>query len=311
MNILKDYLYHPISVIGLTLLRATNWLFAIIFIVFGLALLVTPLKAGIIFIVAGILISPPSSETTHINVAASTKMIIVLLALVTAIASLNYETVEQRLLVGLLIQNAWIDFDNEKQASQLQAYFDREEMKNRKKAYLAMRYELLAQLQSLYDNGHYQGVIIQGTPYVKFDSQIERWVNAAKKIKLQQDLERALKRVPQLMEAAQYAKAYRLAASLDAPELQELVAKAKQALDKEIANLRALYRNGSYDEIINTELSHLESDCRVRRLVNDAKKAKVLQKFTQLMEARQYEKAIEFASQSEFAEEFQILIKKA
>ncbi|MEN8216563.1 MAG: DUF2511 domain-containing protein, partial [Pseudomonadota bacterium] len=32
---------------------------------------------------------------------------------------------------------------------------------------------------------------------------------------------------------------------------------------------------------------------------------------TQLMEARQYEKAIEFASQSEFAEEFQILIKKA
>ncbi|OAD19757.1 hypothetical protein THIOM_004593 [Candidatus Thiomargarita nelsonii] len=186
-------------------------------------------------------------------------------------------------------------------------------MKNRKKTFLAMREERLAELQTLYDNGHYQSVVIQGMPYVKFDNQIAQWVESAKKRLKQKRIERALNIVPQLMKAGQYGKAYQLASSLDASELQALVAESKQALDKEIANLRALYMKGHYDTLINTELSHIESDCRVKRLVNEAKKAKELRKLYQLMKKKQYEKSLAFVKQSEYAldADFQILIKKA
>ncbi|OAD19754.1 conserved hypothetical protein, membrane, partial [Candidatus Thiomargarita nelsonii] len=144
MNILKDLIHqlknvlHTIHRIGLivlkTLFRVMNWIFAICFITLGLTLLVTPLKVGMIFIIVGILISPHMIDfikyKVNVKVAASTQLIIALLGIVTVIVSLNYE---QRLLVGLLIQNAWIEYDNENQADQFQVYLEREEMKNRKK----------------------------------------------------------------------------------------------------------------------------------------------------------------------------------
>jgi len=70
---------------------------------------------------------------------------------------------------------------------------------------------------------------------------------------------------------------------------------------------------GKYDKLITTELSHIESDCRVKRLVNEAKKAKELRKLYQLMKKKQYEKSLAFVKQSEYAldADFQILIKKA
>ncbi|KHD06648.1 hypothetical protein PN36_29830 [Candidatus Thiomargarita nelsonii] len=316
MNILKDLFLllknvHRIGLIVLkTLFRMMNWIFTICFIIFGLVLLVTPLNAGILLIIVGILISPPSidfiEDKFNMTVAPSSQMIVALLSIVTIIVSY-----EQPLLVGLLIQNAWIESEN--QAEQFQGYIERAEMKKRKKAFLAMREERLAELQTLYDNGQDQSLIIQGMPYVQFDNQIAQWVESAKKRLKQERTEMALNIVPELIKAEQYGKAYQLASSLNTPELQTLVAESKQALDKEIANLRALYMKGNYDALINTELSHIESDCRVNRLVNDAKKAKDLQKINQLMKAHQYEKTIAFIEQSEHAHhpDFQKLIKKA
>jgi len=315
MKILKELLSN-VHRIGLrvlkTLFRMMNWIFTICFIIFGLVLLVTPLNAGIILIIVGLLISPPSidfiEDKFDVTVAPSSQMIVALLSIVTVIVSLNYE---QRLLVGLLIQNAWIESEN--QGEQFQGYIERAEMKKRKKTFLAMREERVAELQTLYDNGQDQSLIIQGMPYVKFNNQIAQWVESAKKRVKNERTEMALNIVPELIKAEQYGQAYQLASSLNAPELQALVAESKQALDKEIANLRALYMKGNYDALINTELSHIESDCRVNRLVNDAKKAKVLQKINQLMKAHQYEKTIAFVEQSEYAHhpDFQRLIKKA
>ncbi len=315
MNILKALLSN-VHRIGLrvlkTLFRMMNWIFTIGFIIFGLVLLVTPLNAGIIFIIVGIVISPHFidfiEDKFNVTVAASSQMIIALLGIVTAIVSFNYE---DPLLVGLLIQNAWIESEN--QGDQFQAYIERAEMKKKKKTFLAMREERLAELQTLYDNGQDQSLIIQGMPYVKFDNQIAQWVENAKKRLKKERIKRALNIVPELIKAEQYGEAYQLASSLNAPELQALVAESKQALDKEVANLRALYMKGNYDALINTELSHIETDCRVKRLVNDAKKAKALQKINQLMKAHQYEKTIAFVKQSEYAHhpDFQKLIKKA
>jgi len=287
-----------------------NWIFTISFIIAGLALLVTPLKAAIILIIAGILISPHIIDLIeykfNIRVETSTQLIIALLGIVTVILSLNYE---QRLLVGLLIQNTWID----NQTDQFQTYLEREKIQTKKIRFIAMREELLTELQTLHDNGHDQSLIIQGMPYIKFDNQIAEWVKSAKKRLKQKRIEMALKTVPQLMKAGEYGKAYQMASSLNAPGLQTLVAESKQALDKEIAKLRALYTKGDYDALLNTKLSHIKSDCRAHRLVNDAKKAKLLIKIYQLMKQEQYEQSIAFAKQSEFAPdaELQILIKKA
>lgn len=298
--------------------RAINWIFAIGFLVFGLALLVTPFKAGLIFIVVGILISPFLGDflkkTIKIKFAPSTKLIIVLLGIVTAIVSLkNYETDEQRLLVGIFVQDIWLDYDDEKQISQLQAYFDREKFKKRQQAYLARREELLTGLLLLYENHYYQAVINQGRPYVKFEPQIKQWVESAKKTLRKQHIEMVIKKVPQLIKAGKYAQAYQLAAPLNVPELQKLVEKAKKLRDKEVAKLRRLYERGSYNRVIKKGKSQVEFDCQIKRLVLDSKKAKEIQKLSKLIAARNYEKALGLASQSEFSEypKFKVIIKKA
>ncbi len=258
--------------------RIMNWFFAIGFIVFGLTLIIsgTVFKAGTIFFIVGILICPYMTDLLNkkilVNFAFNSKMLVVLFGMVIAIVSLNYEKYEQRLLAGLLIHNAWLDYDNETHLELLKAYFDRESLKNTKNTYFATREKLLAELQLLHQNASYQALVNQGTPYVKFDSQVKQWVDNAKNKLKQEQIEKILQTVPQLIRMGRYGEAYRLANSLDAPELQEQVANSKKAFEKEIDNLRLLYEMGYYQKVIDQGTPSVDLDCRVKRLVNDAKK---------------------------------------
>lgn len=310
------------------IIRGINWIFVIGLVVFGLVLSVTLSNAGLALIVAGTLISPFINdwlkEQFHINYTPRTKMIVILFSFVLAIASLKSEPDENLFLVRFLIQTVGLDEENKEHLGKLKVFFEREDLKKRKKAYFVMREKLHIQLDSLFQNGYYQEVISQGTPYVQFDLAIKQWVQEAKNQLKQQKIEVALKKVPQLMKAGQYREVYHLAVPLEVPELQKYVVKAKQRIDKEIKQLQSWYERGRYKNVIETGTPYAEGDCRVKRLVNDAKKArakreelkrikKISQKVSNLIRARKYTQAIQLASQSKYSKhpQLQPLIKKA
>jgi hypothetical protein len=299
--------------------RLINWLVVCCLIVLGLMLLITPLKGGFFLILAGLLISPYMSDflnQMNLNYRLSTKMIVVLFGLVMVIVSLMYyETSEKKLLVGVLLYNTWIDTNNDEDLSQLRAYFDKEAFKEKKRAYLSMRNKIMAYLKYEYDNGHYKTVIDDGTPYVKFEPQIKQWVSDSKeKWKLEQ-LEIAVKSVPELMKADKYAEVYhKFAVSLaNVPEIQESLTTAKKKLDQEVEKLQKLYVNGEYQKVIKTGSPDMQFDCRINSLVLDSYKVRVLQEIQGLMNNQKYQEAIDLIKRSEYAEryEFQKMIQKA
>jgi len=300
--------------------RMINWFIVSCLIVLGLMLLITPLKGGFFLILAGLLISPYMSDffKNHKdwNYRLSTKMIVVLLGIVMVIVSLTYyETSDKQLFAGVLLYHIWIDTNNDEDLAQLRAFFNQEAFHKRKKAYLSMRHEIMAHLKYEYDNGHYKTVIDDGTPYVMFESQIKQWVSNSKdKWKLEQ-LEIAIKSVPELMKADKYAEVYhKFAAPLaNIPEIQDSLITAKQKLDEEVEKLQKLYVNGKYKEVIQTGSPDMQFDCRINSLVLDSYKVRVLQEIQPLMTDKKYQEAIDLIKQSEYVEryEFQKLIQKA
>ncbi len=300
--------------------RLINWLVVACIIVIGLMLLITPLKGGFFLILAGLLISPFMSDfiktKLELNYQVSTKIIVVLLGIIMVIISLiYYETSDHKLLVGVLLYNTWIDTNKDEDLEQLRAFFTQNELKQKKRAYLAMRDKIMAYLQYEYDNGHYKTVIDDGTPYIKFEPQIKQLVSDSKtKWKLEQ-LQIAVKSVPEMMKAKRYAEVYhKFAASLaNVPEIQESLAIAKKNLEEEVENLQKLYVNGKYQEVIKTGSPNMQFDCRINSLVLDSYKVRVLQEIQKLMKAKKYQEAIDLIKRSEYAEryEFQKLIQKA
>ena len=325
MTILEDLLAIPAVKRGL---RVLNWIFVIGLILFGLVLSVTFLKTGLIFVFVGILISPHTQDFLqkhlHINFPPSNKLITVLLGCVMAIVSLNYEDDEQLHLVKLFVQNAWLDSNNEEQVEKFRIYLEKEEFEARKTAYLAKRHEYITELQFLYKKGYYQSVITQGAPHVEFDSQVRQWVEEAKKILKQEQIKTALTEVPQLMKANKFMEAYQMVASLDEPQLERHKINAKKEVDKTVNQLRSSYEKGHYKEVLTKGTPYMEFDCRIKRLVHNAKKAqakrqelrgikKAVKKVSQLMKARQYEPALNYAKKSPYSKssELQELIKRA
>jgi hypothetical protein len=363
MNILTDFLNRPavnnvlqvvygIFFIGLILFGivlqftvkvakrlpwVANWMLTIGFMVIGLLLLMDFFLISLVFVTVGVLISPYLNERIeekfHINWSVNHKIIVVLLGLVIVTIPLIFHKTgeqnwlvsdEQRFLAGLLVQFAWIDYHHDQELFSLRAYLDRDELLNTKKTYFEKRVELTSKLQSLYNNGDYQQLISQGMPYAAIDSQILEWVYDAKKRRKQQQIETAQREIPELMKAHKYREAYRLAVPLKEPELQKLAEQAKTKIDKEIHQLRSWYERGRYEKVIDDGKAHFESDCQVRRLVSDAKKAmalreenrridKELKKIANLIEARNYQNAIDSANQSKYADlpRMKRLVKKA
>jgi hypothetical protein len=319
-----------------------NWILTVGFIVLGLILLTDFILISLVFMTVGILISPYMTEWIenrfHLNWNPNYKTLVVLFGLaIVAIPLIFYKTGEQSWLVtdeqhflaGLLVQMAWIDYHHDQELFSLRSYLDRDELIKTKKTYFEKRVELSSKLQSLYQNGDYQQVINQGSPYTAIDSQILDWVSEAKKRLKQQQIETASKKVPQLMKAGKYREAYRLAVPIKEPQLQKVAAKAQQKIDKELSRLRYWYERGWYKKVMKAiekknENKLFEGDCRVKRLVLDAKKAqalkeenaridKALKKIANLIKAHNYRLAIESASQSEYANipRMKALIKKA
>ncbi|RKZ42827.1 MAG: hypothetical protein DRQ49_00165 [Gammaproteobacteria bacterium] len=297
--------------------RMINWLFVIGFIAIGIVLYTTFFEISLVFIITGILISPYTGELLQnklgINFASNMKVIVALLALVTVIVLFKEETEDKRFFVGFLIQTAQIDYDNDNELNQLSSYLYGVELKKRKETYLSQREELLAYLQFWSENDNYLKVISQGSAYITFDSQIRHWVEEANTVLNKQKIKNALEQVPELMKAKKYREAYHLAAPLkEIPELQKQAIKAKKIIDKEIAKLRSLYEKGRYKKVILKGTPYVESDCQVRRLVNNAQLAKAklaehrrfnkeIQKINQTIKARKYEQAIDLAKKSEYA----------
>jgi hypothetical protein len=309
--------------------RAINWVFVIGFVTIGLVFWKTFPEMGSIFIVVGILISPYTNEllqkTIQITISASDRAIVALLACVIVGILLLSNRDENSFVVGFLVQNAWIDYDNDKELHQLRAYLRGEELKNRKETYFARREEILSELQFWHKKAHYQEVVDQGSLYISFNPEIRKWVKEAKDALKEQQIKTALQELPQLMKEKKYREAYKLAMPLqEVPELQKQAAFAKKNIDKNIEKLRTLYEKRKYKTVIKKGTPHIGSDCRIRELVNHAQKAivkvaerkridRVKKKINQLIKKRQYDRAIELAKQSEYAKhtELQSLITKA
>lgn len=307
----------------LTIPRGINWLFVIGFIVLGLILSITFLEIGLVFILVGILISPIISDITqnkiHLNYSTSTKVIVALLGFSAATLLFFEQPNDKRFLAGFLVQMARLDLEDEEQLEQLSVFIQREELIKRKIDYIE-RHELLkAHLQSLHDDAHYQELFEQGKLYAQFDSQVKQWVYHAQTMLKQERLEKALKEVPKFIKAGQYREAYRLASPLeDVPELKKQADIAKTHIDKEVDNLRSLYERGRYPEVIKKGMPLMDSDCRIKKLLLDTQKIqamveerkrinKTIERTKSFIKARKYQQAIDFASQSEYAQHPQML----
>jgi len=306
--------------------RAINWVFVIGFVTIGLVFWKTFPEVSSVFIVVGILISPYTNEflqkTIRITVSASDRAIVALLACV-IVGLLLLSNDENSFVVGFLVQNVWIDYDNDKELKQLRTYLRGEELKNRKETYFARREEILSELHFWHKKAHYQEVVNQGSLYISFNPEIRQWVKEAKEALKEQQIKTALQKVPQLIKEKKYREAYKLAMPLqEVPELQKHAAFAKKKIDKNIKNLRSLYEKRKYKTVIKKGTPDIGSDCRIRELVNNAQKAivkvaerkridRVKKKINQLIKTRKYDKAIESAQQSEYVNELQNLIAKA
>lgn len=293
--------------------RITNWVFTIGFAVIGLMLSVSFLKIGLIFIMIAIFISPYMNDFFGKAISVSNKVVIILLGLVGSIISLNYESNQTRFLVGFLIETAWLDEDKQEDLKKLKEYIAIDKQRQLEQAYLAQREQQLVEIETLYNNGFYQQAIFLGTPYVKFEPEIRNLVDKSRQIQKTQQIETALEEVPQLMRVGQYQEAYQLAKPLylEVPELQSYVARAKQKLDKDVDKLSSWYQKAQYKKIVDKASPYTEIDCRIRKMVNKAKKSeeskeerrrfrKALRTVNNYIKKRKYQEAIDFILQSEY-----------
>jgi hypothetical protein len=293
--------------------RIANWLITIGFAVIGLTLYVSFMKIGLIFIMIAIFISPYMNDFFGKAITASNKVVIILLGLTGSIISLNYESDETRFLVGFLIETTWLDEDKKEDLKKLKEYIAIDKQRQVEEAYLARREQQLVEIETLYNNGFYQEAIFVGTPYITFEPEIRNLVDKSRQIQKTQQIETALEEVPQLMRVGQYQEAYQLAKPLylEAPELQNYVVTAKEKLDKDVDKLSSWYQRGKYKQIVDKASAYTEIDCRIRKIVNKAKKSedskaerrrfrKALKTADNFIKKRKYQDAIDFILNSEY-----------
>lgn len=289
-----------------------NWLFSILFIFLGAILTTTFIKAGAIFIVVGILISPYTNLALNklfkFSLPADVKAIIALASLLIVGILSPPESNEQLVfwMASIFLdyegQNKLAHFIKDKQIKEAEAI--------KKKEFLALRDRHIVGLQLLYKDDQYEEVVHYGTPYMMFDPEVHALVNDARESLKQTHIESALKQVPQLLKAGKLKEAYEMAQAYETPKLRKWADTARKRLDEIVSNLQSLYKSGQYEKVIAQGILHTEADCRIERLVNKAKQTQqkkvelermeaALKKANQLMSARKYEQAYRFASRFE------------
>jgi hypothetical protein len=279
---------------------------------------------GISFIIAAAIISPLVQDFLykylHINYLISVKFIIVLIAILVAIYSLKYTSDEDLLNAKFLIYKLYIGENVEK----LTNFLDQEIENQKKQQYLAVRDDIRAELQYLYDDGQYQEIITQGISYISFDAYIRRLYENSKEELKQQQRTKVLNIVHQLIKEGKYKEAYYLAEPFKIPELQKLVIATKKQIDKNFKRLRTWYEIGRYKKVIKIGSKQIDSDCRIKTLIARAKIAqtnkerlrkikKTIKKISRLIDRRKYTKAMRLVAESEFSNnsKLQVLVKRA
>jgi len=293
------------------ILRFINWIFVIGLLFIGIIIAMTLFFAGISLIAAAILISPPMQDFLHkfihVNYLISTKVIVILMAILLAIYSLKYETEENLFSARTLLYQLYIGEDIEK----MTAFSNKETENSKKQEYLVVRTDIFNELQYLYNDNQYQEVVNQSLPYVSFDADIRQlFENAKDKLKKEQ-IAIVLNKVPLLIKEGKYMEAYYLAEPFEIAEIKELVAKAKKHVDKNFKRLKNWYESGKYSKVIKANIDQVNSDCRIKTLIVQAttaqeirtrnKKIKqTIKKTSKLINSRKYEQAISFVTESEF-----------
>lgn len=256
-----------------------NWAVVIVLIVFGWMVRETLPTPGIIFIVAGFLISPFFQEwlwlRLKINLSIDFKVIIILASLLSVIFWIQfYESKERVSLLHYLLANALVNAGDERGMERFQNYLSREELKARRAQFLAQQEELTARLKFLSSHEQYQSVIREGKPYAQFDVEIEKLVREAELASEQQQLQNALIQVPQLMKEKKYWEVYQMAAHLkDEPALEKPMATAKKQVDNKFNSLQKNYTNGHYEKVVKQGEPYSKLDCRVEQLIGQANRA--------------------------------------
>ncbi len=257
-------------------LRITNWIIVILLICLGIVLSIEILDTAIVLVIVGVLISPYASDLMRkigVTVSYQTKMILVLLGLVTIAFSINQGSNEQ---VGLKIASGFLDYENDER---FKAFVQNQEKKERvsdlENTFQANRNKQVAQLRTLYNNGNYQEVVTQGTPYIEFDATVKKLVEDAQIFIDQQQIEKALLEAPQLQKDGKFYEVYLLTHKfIDIPELKKLADDANNQREELFKALKLLYEKGKYDEVIRQGITLVEFDCRINGLVTAAKQAK-------------------------------------
>lgn len=287
-------------------LRITNWIIVILLICLGIVLSIEILDTAIVLAIVGVLISPYASDFMRkigVTVSYQTKMILVLLGLVTIAFSINQGSNEQ---VGLKIASGFLDYESDER---FKTFVQNQEKKERvsdlEKTFQANRNKQVAQLRTLYNNGNYQEVVTQGTPYIEFDTTVKKLVEDAQKFIDQQQIERALLEAPQLQKDGKFYEVYLLTHKFtDIPELKKLADDANNKREELFKGLKLSYEKGKYDEVIRQGITLAEFDCRINGLVTAAKQAKdkkeeleridkVRKNAYRLLKDRQFDKAYE------------------
>jgi hypothetical protein len=314
--------------------RIINWILVIAFIIPGLVLISTLPNTGWVLITTGLLISPLIQKLVYhfikIKLSYDFKVIIILAGLsASLLVPRYYETEEQYALLRYLIVTASLDFDNEEDLKEIGRYLEQQESGKRKQEFFAEREEHVAQLHTLMNNGHYQLVVRIGSHYAQWDDEVDRIVNQARRFYRQQQVELARQQLPEWQKTKNSHEIYRLLMPLeDEPEFRPVLNEAQKYLDKEFYRLLQAYETGHYREAREEGEPYTDSDCRVRKLVGDAKMAQAkLEAIKRLEEAvkitqnylknKQYRQAYRYASQfqdtnlQELAKQAQHLEKKA
>lgn len=279
---------------------------------------------GMSLIVAAVLISPLMKDFLHkfihVNYLISSRVIVILMAILVAIYSLKYETEENLFNARFLLYQAYIGEDTENLAE-----FVNKETENRKKQqYLVVRADMLKELQYLYDDAQYQEVVKHSFPYISFDSDIRQLYEDSKDKLKQKQMAMVLEQVPLLVKEKKYTEAYSLAEPYETSEIQELIVTAKKHIDDNFKRLQTWYESGKYTKVIKTSTEQINSDCRINTLIaratiaqeireRDKKIKQTIKKTSTLINSRKYESAINLVNESEFAAnpKLQALMKRA
>ncbi|HHB92826.1 MAG TPA: hypothetical protein ENK59_06425 [Thioploca sp.] len=281
------------------------------------------LFAGISIIIAALLITPFAQDMLQkisVNYLISVKLIVVLMAILTAIISLQYETDEDLFRARFLLYQMYFNEDIDK----LNKLVSRETENIKKQEYIDVREDVRAELKYLYNDKQYQEVVIQGNPYISFDSDVRKLIEDSKEKLQQEQIKRAIEQVPQLVKDGKYLEAYHLAKPFPIPELQKVTMKAKKHIDKNFKKLKKWYETGKYSRVIKIGAKQINSDCRIKTLLYKSKIAqetrnrnkkikRTIKKTSSLINYRKYEKAIKLVNESEFSDnsKLQALVKKA